>query len=212
MVKIAKDTNRFTFLTECTPDVKIVIGDARLTLSDQPDGQFDMILIDAFSSDAIPTHLLTKEAMAIYKNKIKPDGLILMHISNKHMALQSAVAGIAKANGLVWRARAIRRKATTTRTTFSARIVVAVAPNDAALGALAKAEGWDPVRPDDDKWVWTDDYSNVIGAILKKLKGRVTRRPLASFSRHPYPSAGQIVPSMVAHRARLGHIAPADQT
>ena len=103
VVRIAKDPKRFSFLTECRPDVKIVIGDARLTLSDQPDGQFDMILIDAFSSDAIPTHLLTKEAMAIYKQKIKPDGLILMHISNKHMALASAVAGIAKANGLVWR-------------------------------------------------------------------------------------------------------------
>ena len=103
VVRIAKNPKRFSFLTECRPDVKIVIGDARLTLSDQPDGQFDMILIDAFSSDAIPTHLLTKEAMAIYKRKIKPDGLILMHISNKHMALASAVAGIAKANGLVWR-------------------------------------------------------------------------------------------------------------
>ncbi len=110
VVKIAKDANRFSFLTECKPDVKIVIGDARLTLSEQPDGQFDMILIDAFSSDAIPTHLLTKEAMAIYKQKIKPDGLILMHISNKHMALASAVAGIAKANGLVWRAQRFGRR------------------------------------------------------------------------------------------------------
>jgi spermidine synthase len=169
VVAIAKDPKRFAFLTECKPDVNIVIGDARLTLSDQPDGQFDMLLIDAFSSDAIPTHLLTKEAMAIYKQKIKPDGLILMHISNKHMALSSAVAGIANANGLVWRARDSEEGYDDENHIFGSN-VVAVARNDTALGTLAKAEGWDPVRPDDDKWVWTDDYSNVIGAILKKLK------------------------------------------
>jgi spermidine synthase len=169
VVKIARDPKRFAFLTECKPDVKIVIGDARLTLSEQPDGQFDILLVDAFSSDAIPTHLLTKEAMAIYKQKIKPDGLIVMHISNKHMALSSAVAGIAKANGLVWRATESEEGYDDENHIFGSN-VVAVARNDAALGALAKAEGWDAVRPDDDKWVWTDDYSNVIGAILKKLK------------------------------------------
>ena len=65
VVKIAKDTSRFTYLSECAPDARIVIGDARLTLADSPDGQYDIIIIDAFSSDAIPTHLLTKEAMAI---------------------------------------------------------------------------------------------------------------------------------------------------
>ena len=87
VVRIAMDPKRFTFLTECKPDANIMVGDARLTLADQPDGQYDVLLVDAFSSDAIPTHLLTKEAMAIYKQKMKPDGLILMHISNKHMTL-----------------------------------------------------------------------------------------------------------------------------
>jgi hypothetical protein len=85
------------------------------------------------------------------------------------MALSSAVAGIAKANGLVWRATESEEGYDDENHIFGSN-VVAVARNDAALGALAKAEGWDAVRPDDDKWVWTDDYSNVIGAILKKLK------------------------------------------
>src|SRR5699024_6829611 len=104
VVRIAKDPKRFSFLTECAPDAKIVIGDARLTLADSPDSQYDILIVDAFSSDAIPTHLLTKEAMAIFKDKIRPDGMILMHISNKHMTLAPVVAGVAEANDLVSRA------------------------------------------------------------------------------------------------------------
>jgi hypothetical protein len=169
VVRIAKDPKRFAFLTECRPGVKLVVGDARLTLADQPDGQFDVLLVDAFSSDAIPTHLLTKEAMAIYRQKVKPDGLILIHISNKHMTLGSAVAGIAKANGMVFRANDSDEGYDEDNHMFGSN-VVAVARNEAALGRLAKTKGWDPIEPDPDKWVWTDDYSNVIGAILKKLK------------------------------------------
>jgi spermidine synthase len=169
VVKIATDPKRFAFLTECKPDVKFVMGDARLTLADQPDAQFDLLLVDAFSSDAIPTHLLTKEAMAIYKQKVKPDGIILMHISNKHMALGSVVAGIAKANGLVSRAADSDDGYDEDNHLFGSN-VVAVARSEEALGRLAKSKGWDPVGPDPDKWVWTDDYSNVIGSILKKLR------------------------------------------
>jgi spermidine synthase len=169
VVRIAQDPKRFSFLKECKPDAKFVIGDARLTLADQPDGQFDFLLIDAFSSDAIPTHLLTKEAMAIYKQKVKPDGIVLVHISNKHMVLSSAVAGIAKANGMVWRGSDSDEGYDEDNHIFGSN-VVAVARDEAALGRLAKAKSWETVDPDPDKWVWTDDYSNVIGAILKKLK------------------------------------------
>ncbi len=169
VVRIAMDPKRFTFLTQCKPDTKFVIGDARLTLADQPDGQFDVLLVDAFSSDAIPTHLLTREAMAIYKQKVKPDGLILIHISNKHMTLGSAVAGIAKANGLISRANDSDEGYDEENHMFGSN-VVAVARSEADLGRLAASKNWQPVTPDPDKWVWTDDYSNVIGAILKKLR------------------------------------------
>jgi hypothetical protein len=169
VVRIAKDPKRFTFLTECRPDAKVVIGDARLTLADQPDGQFDLLIVDAFSSDAIPTHLLTKEAMAVYKQKVKPDGIILIHISNKHMTLGPAVAGIAKANGLIFRANDSDDGYDEDNHIFGSNVVIA-ARNEAALGRLAKTKGWDAIEPDPDKWVWTDDYSNVIGAILKKLR------------------------------------------
>jgi spermidine synthase len=169
VVRIAKDPRRFSFLTECAPDAKIVIGDARLTLADTADGQYDILIVDAFSSDAIPTHLLTKEAMAIYKNKIKPDGMILMHISNKHMALTPVVAGIAEANGLVARANDSDEGYDDDNHMFGS-LVVAVARRDEDFGPLAKTGGWVEEEADEDEWVWTDDYSNVIGAILRKLR------------------------------------------
>ncbi len=169
VVKIAKDTNRFTYLSECAPDAKIMIGDARLTLADSPDGQYDIIIIDAFSSDAIPTHLLTKEAMAIFKDKIKPDGMILMHISNKHMVLAPVVAGVAEANDLVSRASDSDEGYDDDNHIFGS-LVVAVARRDEDFGSLAKNEKWVEQETDEDQWVWTDDYSNVIGAILDKLR------------------------------------------
>jgi spermidine synthase len=169
VVRIAKDTKRFTFLSECAPDAKIVIGDARLTLADAPNGQYDILIVDAFSSDAIPTHLLTREAMAIYKDRIKPDGMILMHISNKHMTLAPVVAGIAEANEMVSRANDSDEGYDDDNHVFGS-LVVAVARSDEDFGPLAKSDRWVEQEADEDEWVWTDDYSNVIGAILDKLR------------------------------------------
>ena len=101
VVRIARDPERFTFLTDCAPDATIVLGDARLTLVDAPDAAYDLIIVDAFSSDAIPIHLMTREAMELYARKIAPNGMVVMHLSNRHLELASVVAGIAQANGLV---------------------------------------------------------------------------------------------------------------
>lgn len=169
VVRIAKDTKRFTFLSECAPDAKIVIGDARLTLADARDGQYDILIVDAFSSDAIPTHLLTREAMAIYKDKIRPDGLILMHISNKHMTLAPVVAGVAEANNLVSRANDSDEGYDDDNHIFGS-LVVAVARSDEDFGPLASSKTWVEQEAGEDEWVWTDDYSNVFGAILDKLR------------------------------------------
>src|SRR3546814_6241335 len=76
MVDIARDPEKFTFLSDCAPGAPIVIGDARLRIAEQPAGHFDIIVIDAFSSDAIPLHLLTKEAIGIYARALKPDGIL----------------------------------------------------------------------------------------------------------------------------------------
>jgi hypothetical protein len=101
IVGIARDPNLFTFLSVCRPDAPIMLGDARLTLAQAPAAAYDLIIVDAFSSDAIPIHLLTREAMAIYLEKLSAHGMIVMHVSNRHLELASVVAGIATANGLI---------------------------------------------------------------------------------------------------------------
>ena len=87
VVGIAKGPN-FTFLANCQPKADIVLGDARLTLAREPDESFDLLIVDAFSSDAIPMHLLTAEAIALYASKLKPLGIGVLHISNRYLDLE----------------------------------------------------------------------------------------------------------------------------
>src|SRR5204862_189610 len=86
---------RFTYLSNCEARVEIVLGDARLSLEREEPQQFDILVLDAFSSDAIPVHLLTKECFAIYQRHMKPDGVICVHISNRYLTLQPVVLGLA---------------------------------------------------------------------------------------------------------------------
>jgi spermidine synthase len=169
VVQLARNPRNFRYLTECKPDANIVIGDARLTLADAPDGTYDIIIIDAFSSDAIPTHLLTREAVAIYKSKIKPNGMILMHISNKHMVLGPVVAGVAEANDMVTRINDSDEGYDDSNHVFSSE-VAAIANRDEDFGVLADSKRWEIEQADESDWVWTDDYSNVIGAIIRKMR------------------------------------------
>jgi spermidine synthase len=170
VVRIARDPNRFSYLSSCAPDVKVILGDARLTLADAADGAYDILIVDAFSSDAIPTHLLTREAMAIFAKKIAPGGMVLMHVSNKHMALAPVVAGVAQANSLVAIVGEGRQGNDDEEHKFGST-VVAVARSNNDFGALALSEDWKE-EPDPNDWVWTDDYSNVIGAMIRMMRGQ----------------------------------------
>jgi hypothetical protein len=169
IIDVATDPGYFTFLSSCTPDAKIVLGDARLTLADASDSIYDLIIVDAFSSDAIPIHLLTQEAMAIYLKKLAPGGIVLMHISNRHMELGSVVAGIAQANGLVTRQNSRANENEDTDKYLFSSTVAACARADADFGALSRQEkGWEHL-PAAAQRVWTDDYSNIVGAMLRNL-------------------------------------------
>jgi hypothetical protein len=114
-------------------------------------------------------HLLTQEAMAIYLEKLAPQGIVLVHVSNRHMELASVVVGIADANGLV--ARTIDSDAGEDEDNhkFSSQ-VVAAARADADFGALTESEDWVVAEADPDQWVWTDDYSNIVGAVVRKMR------------------------------------------
>src|SRR5262249_19652455 len=96
---IARNPRDFTFLSRCLPGVPVEIGDARLTLAAAPAASRDLLAIDAFSSDAIPMHLLTREAIDNYARVVTPDGLLMFHISNKYVDLEPVLAAAAAAEG-----------------------------------------------------------------------------------------------------------------
>jgi hypothetical protein len=168
IVEIARDPHRFTFLSSCAPQAPIVIGDARLTLAKEPDSQFDLIIVDAYSSDAIPVHLATTEAMALYRSKLAPQGVVMMHISNRHLELHSVVEGIAGANGLkTWVWRRDQDDSDDLNYVFSSDVVIS-AQNAEDIGGLAHDSSWVLNTPNPTIRTWTDDYSNVAGALWRK--------------------------------------------
>src|SRR5215510_9309452 len=169
VIRIARDPYLFSFLWVCRPDAPIILGDARLTLAEAPDGAYDLIVVDAFSSDAIPIHLLTREAMAMYLKKLSPHGMVVMHVSNRHLELASVVAGIAAANGLIARASDSSDLDEAVNPYKFVGTVAAVARSEEDFGLLAQARDWALTTPDPSQWVWTDDYCNIVGAVFRKL-------------------------------------------
>jgi hypothetical protein len=168
MVDTARDPKYFSYIKNCEPDLKPVIGDARLTFAREPDGIYDLVIVDAYSSDAIPIHLATEEAMKIYKDKLAPQGAVLMHVSNRHLELASVVVGIAEANDLtswVYNEDSGRDD----EYIFSTSVVVS-AREEADVGKLASSEQWALTEANRSQRVWTDDYSNVFGAVLRRLR------------------------------------------
>jgi SAM-dependent methyltransferase len=168
--KLARTSGRFHYLQQCAPDVPVVLGDARLTLAESPD-KYDLIVLDAFSSDAIPIHLMTREAMATYVSRLAPGGIVLMHISNRHLELGTVVAGIAHANGLVSRVnnRAARDDEDDAKYIFTSNVVIS-AREEKDFGELLEDKDWTEIGADPGQRIWTDDYSNVVGAIVRNLR------------------------------------------
>jgi hypothetical protein len=168
VITIARDPNRFSFLSSCAPNVPIVLGDARLTFAAEPDQSYDLIIMDAYSSDAIPVHLATAEAMAIYRSKLAPHGVVMMHISNRHLELRSVVVGIAAANKLkTWTWDRQNEDYDDGEFVFSSDVAISAESAD-DIGELANSESWTLTEPNPAVRTWTDDYSNVAGAIWRK--------------------------------------------
>jgi len=163
VVRIALDSRLFTFLRDCPPSLHIVLGDARLSLAKERNARFDMLVLDAFSSDAIPVHLLTREAFRGYLPLLAPHGVIAVHISNDHLDLEPVVASVAAELGLTARIRrdlVIPRNDAAWGRTPAVWTVLARSPSD--LGMLLTTAGWEPLRRRADVGVWTDDFSNIV--------------------------------------------------
>ncbi|WP_244064150.1 fused MFS/spermidine synthase [Bradyrhizobium sp. Ce-3] len=169
VVRIARDPALFRFLGECGADIPIVLGDARLTLTASAE-RYDLIVLDAFSSDSIPVHLLTREAFAGYLSHLTDHGIIVLHISNRHLALRAPAAAVGVAEGLVAFAKAQLPPDMTDNDMRSASDVVVFARDEKDLGDLP-TQGWTRVDPG-SRAVWTDDYADILSAVLDAKLGR----------------------------------------
>lgn len=164
--RIAEDPKFFTFLEACGKEnYDIFLGDGRLKLAQQPDGQFDLLVFDAFSSDAIPIHLITKEAIKLYLTKLTDDGLMAFHISNKYFDLEPILGDIAhelKLDSIVCHDILISDEEMDEGKAAASYVVLA---RDLSTNPLNKRDNWRQAARSRRKHVWTDDFSNVFDAL-----------------------------------------------
>jgi SAM-dependent methyltransferase len=154
----------FTFLQRCMGNCEVHIGDGRLEIAKAPDGSFDLVMLDAFSSDSIPAHLMSKEALQLYLKKLTPDGILLFHTSNRYLDVQKLVSALVTDAGLMglFRFDAAGDLGPEGKTN-SNHLVAARYPEDLAF--LSRKPGWVRVDRPLNFQPWTDDYSNLLGLI-----------------------------------------------
>ena len=181
VIDIARKQGWFTFLVNCTPNAAMHIGDARLTLAKQPATALDILVMDVFSSDAVPTHLLTREAFAIYDRVLAKDGVLLIHISNRYLDLEPVLASEAKARG--WASAIITHRVTQDQIdageTTSVWVMMARsedglqrARNAAPQGARAHHSEWRPLAQQQGFARWTDEFGSILHLIKRPDQAR----------------------------------------
>jgi len=167
IVGIARDPAQFTFLSRCQPRAPIVVGDARLTLEREPSSSADILVVDAFSSDSVPMHLMTREAFATYRRHLAPEGLLLVHISNRYLDLEPVIAGAARGD---WSARLRLYVPDAEHVALheSGSVWIALSPSAEVLGRLVALNpaAWRPLKPRPGFRPWTDEHSSIL-PILK---------------------------------------------
>ncbi len=175
VARIAEDTRYFTYLDRCAPGTKIVLGDARLKLHGAPDHSYGLLVLDAFSGDSIPMHLITKEALALYRSKLAPGGIIAFQVSNNYFDVSPVLGNLAQD------AHMTAFIAEDTNVTDAERdagkqasrwVVMAEEPGDLDGLAADTSRGfrWQPLRGRPGSRLWTDDYSNLLG-VVKSFTG-----------------------------------------
>jgi hypothetical protein len=171
VIKISSNPKNFSFISKCQPAIDIAIGDARLTMAKEKDASFDLLIIDAFSSDAIPVHMLTKEAVELFLSKLKPDGVVLLHTSNRYLDLNSVLAAIHKELPEGTAGIVVTDRAATGGYGQSISSNVIFAKSEAALQPYRSLAGVSDLE-DGGLSAWTDDFSNIWGPFVNGWKGR----------------------------------------
>jgi SAM-dependent methyltransferase len=162
VAQLARDERYFTYLRDAPAPVRIVLGDARLSLGREPDQGFDLLVLDAYSADSVPVHLATREALALYLRKLAPGGVLAFHISNWHLDLEPVFANLARDAGIP----CLVRDDTAVAPELQARgkspsVWVAMARTPADLALLANDSRWQPARTSAGA-PWTDDFSSLL--------------------------------------------------
>lgn len=175
VIGIARDRKLFRYIDKCKPEMEIIVGDARLMLSRTKTGSFDVLAVDAFSSDAIPLHLMTQEAFAVYGRALADDGVLMVHITNRFLDLEPVVAAIARAEGWSARARHFTPPAGQAKGAFDTKsnwIIMARTPErlDAVIAATGGQPGdWIALRERPGMAAWSDDFASILPVLGSKF-------------------------------------------
>ena len=167
--EIARNLNAFTFLDDCAPNARVVIGDARISLAKEKPASFDMIFVDAFSSDAIPVHLMTTEAIDMYFSKLKSDGIIMFHTSNRYAELSLPLATYAWMRNIAYKIKKKHRPSQEDFKTYNAlggTYIMLARDNSAFDDRIINDPDWREKQNPPYVRPWTDDYANVLGSLL----------------------------------------------
>jgi hypothetical protein len=165
VVRIASDPAFFTYLRDCGSACEVVLGDARLSLSRAGDPTYRLLVLDAFSSDAIPVHLMTREALDLYLRRLERDGVLAFHISNRHLRLRPVLAALAAEKGL---AAIVRRDARAVDERHHDQLPsewFLMARSAHAFGRLMADARWERPPVPARTRIWTDDYSDIIAVL-----------------------------------------------
>lgn len=167
VVKLARNTQYFSYIDRCRPEADIRIGDARQKLNDVPKNSMDMIVIDAFSSNSIPAHLVTREALALYQSRMTDEGLVFFHTSNNMLDVTSVVSRLAEDAGLTARYIDLDDFPGNPYAEYGSRATGILMGPDMVMQSVTSGDDrfmeWTPSR---HVKVWTDDYSSVVGTLI----------------------------------------------
>ena len=162
VVDIASNPDYFTYLKLCSHDTTMRLGDARLSLANEPDQKFDLLMIDAFSSDSVPTHLLTREALELYFKKLKPNGLLAFHITNRHLLLKKVLSIHAENLHFTALIQEFKPQQDMPLVVATDWVVMAKNPETLAPLGLSRLGNWQKMPLYFDMKPWTDDFTNIV--------------------------------------------------
>ncbi|MBN9479750.1 MAG: fused MFS/spermidine synthase [Bordetella sp.] len=170
--RLSRDPKWFTFISDCADGpVRTVLGDARLTLNKETPGSYDLLVIDAFSSDAVPTHLLTREAIEGYLKLLKPTGVVVLHLSNRNLDITLPAVAAARELGAAELHQVYAEHPQAALMAEASTEALAISPTEEGLADF-KADGrWRKLAPTEVR-PWTDDYVNLFGALMRSMKAR----------------------------------------